>query len=235
MNIPIGLERRHAPLIAIGMAGIVLGALLGGNLFTFITGEYSGVGPGFGQNIGFKVDTVTKINTKTPEYYVTGPLRIIAPWLITWTWQFTGKMWVEPDGSYTILWSRHAGVLFNDGKDWIEDQISDSPSAVDISKYISLSRSSASPAATWSKIFDEINTGGGLDRVAGTYASTGVGQWTVTKQFTADAGYTNVQLTGLCWDDTDDSNDTTLCADTFTPVTLANGDKITVTWTITVS
>ena len=45
----------------------------------------------------------------------------------------------------------------------------------------------------------------------------------------------DVQLTGLNWDVTDDSNMDLLAADTFAAVTLENGDKLTVTWTITVT
>lgn len=130
-----------------------------------------------------------------------------------------------------ILWSHHPGVLTTIGKNWIEDQLGDSPSA-DPAKWISLSTSSSSPSASWTQIPSEITTGG-LARAAGTYSSTGDGQWTISYQFTASATHTDVQLTGLQWASSGDGN--LLCADTFTPVTLNSGDKITITWTVTVS
>jgi hypothetical protein len=228
------LRSRSAALVAVvGVAGLMLGALFGGNLFTLISGEYGGVGPGFMQKIGLKVDTVTTINTLHPENYMTGMERMLSP-VVSFIWQLTGKMWIEPDGTYTIFWSRHAGVLYNGGADWIEDQISDSPDTTPAA-YISLSSSAHAPTAADHNIWGEINTAGGLDRVGGTYASTGTGAWTVTHQFTADTTYTNVQLTGLNYSDTDASNNTILCADTFTPVTLATNDKLTITWTVGVS
>lgn len=128
---------------------------------------------------------------------------------------------VYVNGEY---WDHHAGVLTTIGKNWIEDQLGDSP-ATDPAKWISLSTSSDSPAAGWTQIPTEI-TGNGLHRQAGTYASTGDGVWTIEKQFTANATNTNVQLTGLQWASSGDNN--LLGADTFTPVTLNDGDKITV-------
>jgi len=223
-----------AGFAAVGIVGLILGGLLMGNLFTFITGEYGGVGPGFGQQIGFRTDTSTVINTLNPENYMVGVEYMLAP-LTSVVWQATGKMWQEPDGTYSIFWSRHVGVLMNDGADWIEDQLSDSPSAATIAKWIALTRSSHSPAAADHRLWSEIDTAGGLDKAEGAYASTGVGTWTVIKQFTADAAYVAVQATGLHWTTTGSENNTMLCADTFAPVTLASGDKITVTWTIQVS
>ena len=228
-------ESQAAKFAAVGIVGVVLGALLWGNLFTFVTGEYGGgVGPGYNQQLGVKVDTVTILNTVDPSHY-TGQVIPFLDWCTQLIWRATGKMWVEPDGSYSIFWSRHAGVLTNDGKDWLEDQISDSPSAATISKWIALTRSDHSPAATDHKLFSEIDTAGGLDKAEGTYTSTGVGVWTVEKQFTSDTDYLGVQATGLHWTTTGSENGTMLCSDTFAAVTLANGDKITVTWTVTIT
>jgi hypothetical protein len=228
-----GRVRAAAPLVGVALISLVLGGLVFGNLFTFVTREYGGVGPGYGQSIGVKVDTTVVVNTVNPEYYMQGMARTLSP-LTRLIWTITGKMWVESDDTYSIFWSRHAGTLLDDGKDFIEKQVSGVPGTV-AATYVALSSDATSPAAGWSRIYSEINTGGSLDRVNGTYASTGVGAWTVTKQFTADGAYTNVQLTGLCWSDTDASNDTTIAADTFTATTLANGDKITITWTVSVT
>ena len=140
-------------------------------------------------------------------------------------------VYVQRVGEEPVFWSHHAGVLTTIGKNWIEDQLGDSPST-DPAKWISVSTSTDSPAAGWTQIPTEIATGG-LERAAGTYASTGDGVWTISHQFTASATHTNVQLTGLQYAATGDNN--LLGADTFTPVTLNSGDKLTVTWTVTVT
>jgi hypothetical protein len=216
--------------VAVASISILMGAFLGGNLFTLITGEFPGPGPGYGQQLSMKVDSETLITTANPERFTS----FIIPQIELWYWSITGRMTSNVDGTYNIAWSRHAGVLTTIGKNWIEDQISDSPSATPAA-YISLSRNVTAPNAAWTIIPAEIDTGGGLDRTGGTYTSTGDGVWTVAKQFTADAAYVAVQLTGLQWSDTDSADNTLLCADTFASTTLAAADKITVTWTITVS
>lgn len=124
----------------------------------------------------------------------------------------------------------NAGVLTTIGKNWIEDQMGDSPSA-DPAKWISVSNDAGAPAVGWTEIPVEI-AANGLTRAAGTYASAGDGVWTISYQFTA-TGAQSCQLTGLQWADAGDNN--LLGADTFASVTLANGDKLTVTWTITVT
>lgn len=214
--------------------GALFGALAWGNLFTFVTGEYSGVGPGLMASLtsSVKVDTITVITTSNPGHYI--PEDGVIEWATLQIWQWTGKMTPAADGRWDILWSRHAGVLTTEGKDWLEDQIADSPGATP-AVYVALTSHSHTPVAGDHRLWNEINTGGGLDRITGTYASTGNGAWTVTKQFTADAGYTNVQATGLHWSDTDGDNGTMLCADTFAAATLAASDTLTVTWTCSVA
>ena len=124
-----------------------------------------------------------------------------------------------------------SNLITNGGFDWIEDQLGDSPGG-DPAKWISLSTDATSPVATWTQIIGEITTDG-LARDVGTYASTGTGNWTITKTFAASATHTNVQLTGLQWVVTPGSDGNLLAANTFTAVTLNNGDSLTVTWTLT--
>lgn len=128
----------------------------------------------------------------------------------------------------------HAGTLTDIGKDFIEAKLADSTYA-NVTKYclyISLSTSASAPASNWLSIPSEITTNG-LERALATYTNVGVGIWTVVKQFTASNTHTNVQLAGLCWDSYATSyNGNLLCADTFTAVTLNNGDKITLTWSL---
>jgi len=130
-----------------------------------------------------------------------------------------------------VFWSYHAGVLTTIGKNWVEDQLGDSP-ATDPAKWISLSTSASSPSAAWTQIPTEI-VANGLERAAGTYASTGDGVWTISHQFTASGPHTNVQLMGIQWAASGDGN--LMWSDTITPVTLGSGDKLTVTATTTIS
>jgi len=68
---------------------------------------------------------------------------------------------------------------------------------------------------------------GGLEQVAGTYASLGNGNFSVYKQFTATANSLVTNKTGLF-------NDSTLmlAENTFTTVTLQSADLLTINWTI---
>lgn len=144
---------------------------------------------------------------------------------------------VRANGAYELIKDgvaiNNAGELMDIGADWIEDQLGDSPST-DPAKWISVSTNSSSLPGdgSWTQIPNEI-VANGLERAAGTYASVGVGSWTISYQFTASATHTDVQLTGLQWASSGDNN--LVGADTFTPVSLEDGDKLTVTWTITVS
>ncbi len=148
------------------------------------------------------------------------------------THSFHCTVYVQRVGEDPQFWSEHTGQITNIGKDFIKGKLSNSAftNATAYMAFISLSTSVTGPSATWRIIPSEIVTNE-LERAEGTYASTGVGTWTVSHQFTASGTETDVQLTGINWLVTLDAS---LCAaDTFTPVTLNNGDKITVTWTIT--
>jgi len=128
-----------------------------------------------------------------------------------------------------IGYSHHAGVLTNGGKDWIEDQLGDSPST-DPAKWIGLSNSTDTPLATWTSIPAEITTGN-MGRAAGTYANVGTGQWNITKSFSPSES-NSTQLTGLYWAA---SGAYLLAADTITLTNYQNGDTVSITWQITVS
>ena len=129
----------------------------------------------------------------------------------------------------------HAGVLTTIGKNYIEGKLGDSAYGDNaaFADDISVSTNVTAPDAAWTEIPTEITTGG-LERASGTYASTGDGVWTISYQWTASATHTNVQLTGLQWKLTPLDNNL-LGADTFGAVTLNSGDKLTVTWTVTVT
>lgn len=124
----------------------------------------------------------------------------------------------------------NAGVLTTIGKNWIENQLGNSPSTVS-AQFIALSTDTSTPSASWTAIPNEITTGG-LGRAQGAYSDNGDGSWKISKTFTASASFTGVQLTGLYYAS---SGSYLLAADTFSAVNLNSGDQLTVTWTITVS
>lgn len=122
--------------------------------------------------------------------------------------------------------SHHPATITTIGKNWIEDQLGDTPSTQP-ANYISVSSSTSSPSSAWTQIPSEIATNG-LSRALGTYASTGDGTWTITKEFTASGTITDAQLTGLQYGTSGDNN--LLASDTFTPTSLAANDKLTIIW-----
>ena len=127
-----------------------------------------------------------------------------------------------------------AGVLTNIGKDWIEQQIS-GVSTTDRAIYCADSNDATDPPlATWTQLPSEITTNG-LDRQTGSYASTGVGTWTVTcaKSVT---GTQSTQLWGLHWIVTDNSNNNLLAADSGpAQKNCVSGDTLTETWSCSVT
>ena len=154
---------------------------------------------------------------------------------------FTIKGWVTVDayrydaatGTYIHFYHDESSNLVVDiGLEWIEDQLGgESPTATS-AQYISLSLDATSPAAGWTQIPTEI-AAGGLTRAEGTYADTGTGNWTITKMFTSTTDHSNVQLTGLNWASSGSGN--LLAANTFTAVTLADQDSLTITWALSLS
>lgn len=137
------------------------------------------------------------------------------------------------DGTVFFNETNH-NLITNIGKDFVKTQIADNPNTGNKAIYIALSTNSSTPAATWTILPNEINSGG-LARATGTYTSTGTGQWTVSKTFTATSSFTGVQLAGLHWSATSGSDNNLFAANTFSSVNLISGDQLTVTWTITVT
>ena len=140
----------------------------------------------------------------------------------------------EATGTYVHFYhDEGSNDLTTIGLNWIEDQLGDSP-ATDPAKWISLSTDDTAVSAGWTEIISEI-AANGLERAEGAYASTGDGVWTISKTFTATGTHTAVQLTGLQWSATGESDNNLMAANTFTPVTLASADTLLVTWTLTLS
>ena len=149
----------------------------------------------------------------------------------------------EATGTYVHFYhDESSNIITTIGKDWIAQQLSGVPSATQIAKWISLSVDTTDPPNTWGQLANtaddastEITTGG-LARAVGTYAHTpGETTYTVVAIFNATALHTAVQLSGLQWVVTPGSDNNLMAANIFTPVTLNDGDQLTVTWTITLS
>jgi len=146
----------------------------------------------------------------------------------------------EATGSYVHFYhDEGSNTLTTIGKDWIAQQLGGTPST-DPAKWISLSTDTDNPPpATWEQlggVADSEILVGGLARVEGIYSHTaGTNIWTISQTFTATAGHTGVQQTGLQWVATSGSNGDLLAANHFTAVNLIASDSLTVTWTLTLS
>jgi hypothetical protein len=117
------------------------------------------------------------------------------------------------------------------GKDFIAAQIGSTSPGTNGANYIALTNTAVTPAAGDTTLSGEIALNG-LSRAAGTYAHTaGASTFTVSKTFTATASQ-SAQAAGLF---TASSSGTMMAENTFTQVSLANGDQLTITWTITLS
>lgn len=123
-------------------------------------------------------------------------------------------------------------LITNAGKDFISAQIGSTAPGANGANYIALSTTDVTPAGGDTTLAGEITTGG-LERAQGTYAHTnGQSTYTITKTFTASATHTNVRSAGLF---TAASSGTMLAINEFTPVSLASGDQLTITWTVTLT
>jgi hypothetical protein len=138
----------------------------------------------------------------------------------------------EATGTYVHFYHHESeNLLVTIGKDWIAQQLGGTAST-DPAKWISLSTDTTSPVVGWTQIISEIASGG-LTRAAGTYSHTGgTNTWEIEATFSASATHTAVQLTGLQWSVTASSDNNLMAANTFTAVTLNDGDALTVTWAL---
>jgi hypothetical protein len=139
---------------------------------------------------------------------------------------------VTRDGNEIYRHEDH-NVITNAGKDFIAAQIGKTSGiGTNGANYIALSTDTDAPAPGDTTLTGEITTNG-LGRAQGAYAHTnGQATYTITKQFSAGGTHTAVQKAGLF---NATSSGTLMAENTFSPVTLQNGDQLTITWTITLS
>lgn len=144
--------------------------------------------------------------------------------------------------SYACVWKNdeflgcNHNVVTTEGLDYIEDQISDTPSATLIAKYLAVSNdssytaSSAHAESDWNAVEE---TADGLNRTAGTYGNIGTGNWWVNYTWTATGTTTNIKNAAILTNGTDG----TLLAEAAlsSTVNLENGDTLKIAWNNTVS
>lgn len=147
---------------------------------------------------------------------------------------------VTRDGQEIYRNEQH-NLITTVGKDFISAQLGSTSPGSNGANYIALTTTAVTPAAGDTALASEITTNG-LSRAQGTYAHTaGQSTFTVSKTFTATNSFTNVQAAGLFTAAVTGSpgaggDDGTMMAEnTFTAVSLANNDQLTITWTITLS
>ena len=124
-------------------------------------------------------------------------------------------------------------LLYNSGKELIEAYLGDTGGATDEVDQISLCDSATptncgTPAADASETFLTI-TDRGLSETTGTYASLGVGNWTISNTFTATASVTTA---GTRLQNTAAVN---FAGNAFTEVSLESGDQLSIEWNIWIS
>ena len=202
------------------------------------------VGTNMGYNVGFKtayLQALTDITDKTGVVFEwtdlgDGRFQINAFYdgkLIAKGIAETHCEVIQTRDGNIISYSYHTGTLTTIGKNWIEDQLGDSP-ATDPAKWIACSNTTQTVNATWTTTYEEITTDG-LTRAAGTYASTGDGTWNQTKTFSV-TGTNSTVCYGLHWAVSGDNN--LLCAENQgagNRKNVANGDTLKVTWQVSVS
>lgn len=135
----------------------------------------------------------------------------------------------HPDGSVFYHYvSEPFDLRTNAGADWQAQVMATTGAQPAACNYIALSNDATAPAATDTALTGEITTGG-LARAQGTFSHTaGTTSYTVSKTFTATATV-SAQKAGMF----NAATGGTMCFEnTFSAVTLNNGDTLTITWTV---
>jgi hypothetical protein len=137
---------------------------------------------------------------------------------------------VTRDGQEIYRNEQH-NMITNAGKDFIAQQIGSNASA-NGANYIGVTTTAVTPAAGHTTLAGEI-TNGGLARAQGNFTHTaGQNSFAVAKTFTATQSFSSVQAGGLF---TANTGGIMMAENNFTAVNLANNDKLTITWTVTLS
>lgn len=147
-----------------------------------------------------------------------------------------GTDWIDygacvEDPSTKFFDETHTNLRTNAGGDWQASVMANTSAPPATCNYIGLSNNSVAPSTSDTSLASEITTNG-LARAQGTYAHTnGTSSFTVQKVFSA-TGTQASQEAGL-FNAAGPPVAGTLCFEnTYTQVTVNNGDTLTVTWTV---
>jgi hypothetical protein len=130
-------------------------------------------------------------------------------------------------------------LLTSGGKDWIKNLIGNWAGGSTAAKNIGTANTSTGcvdaqtlNGLTTPSVFSDIAT----NPIAGTYASIGTGNWTISKVFTANATINTINATAL-YNSTSEGGATVLfaCNNFSSPVSLSANDQMNITWTIWVT
>jgi hypothetical protein len=135
------------------------------------------------------------------------------------------------DPSTVFSVTKHHNLTVTTGRDFIKAQVSGTGTATNC-VFIAVGNSAVTPAAADTTLTGEVTTNG-LGRASGTYASTGTGTFTLSKVFTATGAVATVQAAAVFTA----VSAGTMCFEvgSLGPVTLANTDTLTVTWSGTIT
>ena len=147
------------------------------------------------------------------------------------TGDFEGRQ--TPVGEWELV-SHKPNQLYDTGKEAIEDYLADGLGGGDAFDWIELCNSSTSscgaPSAGKAEVYSA-HTTCGMSKAAGVVGTNAPsGNWTVYYEFTSTCDSTETNVSRLVNADADD-----LAGNSFTAVTLQNGDKLNVTWDVWVT
>jgi len=159
-------------------------------------------------------------------------LSLVGLWKFWEDTNLNGKPDFPTEYYFLLAHSHHQGTLTDIGKEWIEAKLGSSGHAnnTDYATYIANSNDTTSPSSTWTTIPNEITTGG-MERVNGTYVSTGTGTWNMSNTFSPTES-NSTRLVGLYHQSTGAA---LVASDTITAINYASGDSVEEVWSMTVS
>lgn len=144
--------------------------------------------------------------------------------------KYQGNVCVSKNGE--LVGCSH-NLLFNNGKDQIKYVIGSGQDTGAITNLALCNANSTygcgEPVAGASELFTSFNDCG-LANATGTYASNAVGNWSVSKTFTATCDNVLTNATRIM-----NSSASPFAGNNFSLVTLQTNDQLTINWTISVS
>lgn len=99
-----------------------------------------------------------------------------------------------------------------------------------------LASNGTAPASAWTKITDELTTNGLARNTTGTYTLNGTNGFNVSSTWTATgSGQSNIELTGLQWNNASQSDGNLFAAVQFSNTSLNVNDILTCVWQVQIN